>query len=291
MIPRRSLAARDERGIALITVLLVAFAVSGIALAAAMWILNAGLITRNGEQNATLHDVAVAGLEEARSELNGNPALYPAAGFTTLATDVMVTDAAGATIPGVRRSLYVGPDGITSGQYGVFGTIIAVVRDGYGNRAVRRLQINQESFAKYAYFTNIEGAIQFANNDQIRGPIHSNDRFNIAASGATFFDWLTTAATSINGEGNANFPGPGPRKGVPPIPMPSVAALLRCRPALPTAEWRSSATRTATPRPKLHCGWSSSLSTSTATWTRRIPAKVSSAFIRTTPGPGMSPQL
>ncbi len=223
MITSRSLA-RDERGIALITVLLVSFAVSGIALAAAMWILNAGLITRNGERNATLHDVAVSGLEEARSQLNGNPALYPAAGFTTLATDVMVTDAVGATIPGVRRSLYVGPDGITSGQYGVFGTIIAVVRDAHGNRAVRRLQINQESFAKYAYFTNIEGAIQFANNDQIRGPVHSNDRINVAGSGATFFDSLTTAANSINGEGNANFPGPAPRKSVPPIPMPSVAA-------------------------------------------------------------------
>ena len=224
MITSRLLAAKDERGIALITVLLVSFAVSGIALAAAMWILNAGLITRNGERSSTLHDVAVAGLEEARSQLNGDPTLYPATGYTVLANDAPVTDALGATVPGLRRSLYVGPDGITSGQYGVFGTIISVVRDSFGNRAVRRLQVNQESFAKYAYFTNVEGAIQFANNDQIRGPVHSNDRINVAGSGATFFDSLTTAANSINGEGNANFPGPAPRKGVPPIPMPGVAA-------------------------------------------------------------------
>jgi len=224
MITCRFHRATDQRGIALVVVLLVSFAVSGIALAASMWILNAGLITRNGERNATLHDVAVAGLEEGRSRLNGDPTIYPPNGFTVLTTDAPVTDALGATIPGVVRSLYVGPDGITSGQYGVFGTIISVVRDGFGNRAVRRMQINQESFAKYAYFTNVEGAIQFANNDQIRGPVHSNDRINVAGSGATFFDSLTTAASSINGESNATFPGPAPRKGVPPIPMPTVAA-------------------------------------------------------------------
>ena len=215
---------RDERGIALVTVMLVAFAVCGISLAAAMWILNSGLITRNGERNSTLHDVAVAGLEEGRSQINGNPALYPAVNFNTLENNVTVTDAAGAVVPNIRRSTYVGPDGLLGGQYGVFGTIISVVSDNFGNQAVRRLQINQESFAKFAYFTNVEGAIQFANNDQIRGPVHSNDRMNIAATGATFFDSLTTSANSINGQANGTFPGPQPRLNAAVIPMPTVAA-------------------------------------------------------------------
>ena len=220
----RARIARDERGIALVTVLLVAFAVSGIALAAAMWILNAGLITRSGERNSTLHDIAVGGLEEGRSQINGNPALYPAVNFNTLENNVTVTDASGATVPNVTRSTYVGPDGLLGGQYGVFGTIISVVQDNFGNQAVRRLQINQESFAKFAYFTNVEGAIQFANNDQIRGPVHSNDRINIAATGATFFDSLTTSANSINGQPNGTFPGPAPRLNAAVIPMPTVAA-------------------------------------------------------------------
>lgn len=215
---------RDERGIALVTVLLVAFAVSGIALACAMWILNAGLITRSGERNSTLHDIAVAGLEEGRSQINGNPALYPAVNFGTLENNAAVTDASGAVVPNVTRSTYVGPDGLLGGQYGVFGTLISVVRDNFGNQAVRRLQINQESFAKFAYFTNVEGAIQFANNDQIRGPVHSNDRINIAATGATFFDSLSTSANSINGQANGTFPGPAPRLNAPVIPMPTVAA-------------------------------------------------------------------
>ena len=58
----RSKKVRNQRGIALITVLLVALAVSGIALAAAMWTLNATLITKSGDRTATLNDVAYSGM-------------------------------------------------------------------------------------------------------------------------------------------------------------------------------------------------------------------------------------
>src|SRR3954451_16655798 len=211
-------------GVALIPVLLVALAVSGIALAAAMWTLNAALITRSGDRTATLNDIALAGLEEGRSQMNANPALYPSTGYATLATAAPVTDVLGNTVPNVRRSIYVGPDGITGGQYGVYGTIISTVRDTFGNQVVRRLQINQESFAKFSYFTNTEGNIVFANNDQIRGPVHSNDQIKISNSGATFFDQVTTAAPSIQNEGAATFMGPAPKKNVAPIAMPSTAA-------------------------------------------------------------------
>ena len=193
----RSKKVRNERGIALITVLLVALAVSGIALAAAMWTLNATLITKSGDRTATLNDIALAGLEEGRSQLNANPAVYPSTGYATLAAAAPVTDVLGNTVPNVRRSIYAGPDGITGGQYGVYGTIISTVRDTFGNQVVRRLQINQESFAKFSYFTNNEGNIVFANNDQIRGPVHSNDQIKISNTGATFFDQVTTAASSI----------------------------------------------------------------------------------------------
>ena len=63
----RSKKVRNERGIALITVLLVALAVSGIALAAAMWTLNATLITKSGDRTATLNDIALAGVSFCRT--------------------------------------------------------------------------------------------------------------------------------------------------------------------------------------------------------------------------------
>ncbi len=215
---------RGERGIALLTTLFVGFAVSAIALAGAFWILNSQLIQKNGERAANLNDYAVAAVEEARSKLNANSALYPTTGYKQIDTNAVVKDGNGVVISGLRKNTYAGPDGITSGQYGVFGTIITVVTDSFGNKVVRREQVNQESFAKYAYFTTIEGNIVFANNDQIRGPVHSNDQIKIASSGATFFDQVSTAASSIQGENYGNFVNFPPKKSVPAIPLPTTAA-------------------------------------------------------------------
>jgi hypothetical protein len=220
----RMIEERNERGIALLTVLLVGFALSAIALASTMWILNAQLVQKSGERAAILNDVAVAALEEGRARIAATPALYPSFGHDTLDNWVTVTDASGATIPCVRRSVYAGPDGVTSGQYGVFGTIISAVRDTFGNQVVRRLQINQESFAKYAYFTTVEGNIVFANNDQIWGPVHSNDQIEVHSSGATFHSTVTTAASSIQGEGYGTYNGGPAKKNVPAIPLPTTTA-------------------------------------------------------------------
>jgi hypothetical protein len=214
---------RNERGIALVTVLLIGFAVSAIALAGAMWMLNSQMIQKNGDRASLINDAAVAGTEEGRMILSSNPALYPTTGYATLENGVTVKDAAGVAIPRLARWTYAGPDGITSGQYGVFGTIITVVKDSSGNTVVRREQVAQESFAKYAYFTTIEGNIVFANNDQIRGPVHSNDLIKIAGSGATFFDQVSTAQSSIQGQSNGTFSVP-PKLSVPAVPLPTTQA-------------------------------------------------------------------
>ena len=118
--------------------------------------LNANLVGKNTERASIVDAAALAGLEEARSRLNTTRALYPNSGFTTLETNAAVKDASNTAIPKVTRSTYVGPSGITSGQYGVVGSIISLARDSFGNKVVRRLEVNQESFSKFAYFTNFE---------------------------------------------------------------------------------------------------------------------------------------
>jgi hypothetical protein len=215
----------DERGIALVVVLLVVLAVSAIIAGAAMLGSNTSLISRHQARLSLLESVADAGLEEARSAINGNKALYPDSGYDTLEAGAAVRDAAGAVIPNVRRWLYVGPSGLTTGQYGVFGSIVSVAQDPQGNRVIRRGEVYQESFSKYAYFTTIEGAIVFANGDQIQGPVHSNDDITINASGATFFGPVSTAGV-INGKGNGTFKA-GLKEHVPAIPMPTTADLAK----------------------------------------------------------------
>ncbi|MCE9601598.1 MAG: hypothetical protein K8S21_05200 [Gemmatimonadetes bacterium] len=198
MHPRPRLRAR--RGIALIVVLLIALAVAAIAAGATFLNLNTALVNTYHNRLSSLESVADAGLEQARSALNGIDSLYPDSGYVTYENGVAVTNASGATIPGLTRTTWVGPSGVTSGQYGVFGSVVTRVQDQFGNKVVRRLEVFQESFAKYAYFTDIEGSIVFGANDILYGPVHSNDIIQIqaAAPGAQFWGKLKTARTITN---------------------------------------------------------------------------------------------
>lgn len=220
---------RDRRGIALVTTLLVTFAVSAIAMAAVMMTLNANLIGKNAERAQSVDAAALSGLEEARSAVNGNRALYPTSGYTTLQSNAVVRDANNTVIPNISRSVWVGPSGITTGQYGIVGSIISLTRDIYGNKVLRRLEINQESFSKFSYFTDIEEdtlgtTLSFLNNDQVRGPVHTNDTIRIASTGATFYDEVSSYRSSMIGQANGTFSKP-PKLGVARIPMPTVADL------------------------------------------------------------------
>ncbi len=214
---------RNERGIALVTVLLLAFALSALSLGAGMMAMNTGLVRRYNERLAVVNDAALAGLEEGRSRLNGTKTLWPSSSYVTLENNVAVYDASGTVLPGLTRSTWAGPSGVSSGQYGVFGSIISQVSDNTNIRVVRRLEVNQESFAKYAYFTTIEGTIYFGGGDQIFGPVHSNDQILIHSSGARFRDIVRTGE-GITNPGYGTF-DKGYETGVPIIPMPTTAQL------------------------------------------------------------------
>ena len=217
-----------ERGIALMVVLLLSVAIAALALAATMITSNASLITRHSQRLDLLKSVADAGLEEARARINGQPSLYPESLYTVLENGVQVTSAGGQTIPNVQRWTYAGPTGVTSGQYGVFGSIVSVAQDPYGNRVVRRGEVVQESFAKYAYFTDVEPSnIAFGGGDQLFGPVHSNDQIKIYSSGATFHGTVTTAST-VSGSQYGVF-DLGYTEHVAPIAMPQTADLNKLR--------------------------------------------------------------
>jgi hypothetical protein len=218
----------NERGVALITVLLVALVVGAFSVAAALIGTNSSLINRYQERQNVLEAVADAGLEIGRSLVNGDAALYPDSGYATLQDNVAVTDASGAVLAGVTRSIYVGPTGITTGQYGVFGSVVSEARDAFGNRVVRRGERVQQSFARFAYFTTFEpSSIQFGGGDQIWGPVHSNSPIRIYSPpptpAASFWGPVTTAQ-DVQNAGAALF-AQGYQESVDPIPMPSTTDL------------------------------------------------------------------
>ena len=221
--------ARNRNGFALPLTILVMLALASVAAAASFTTMGTTLVRNNYARDDLLGRYADEAIEAVRAQLNGTPDLYPDSGYATIEHDEPVLDAAGQPIPGVTRSVYVGPIGVTSGQYGVHGAIIAVTRDAGGGIAIRRGGVVQESFSKYAYFTNYEGEIVFGGGDQIFGPVHSNDNITIhnAANAATFHGPVSTAGT-ISNKNRANFRD-GYRERVSPIPLPDVADLNKLR--------------------------------------------------------------
>lgn len=216
----------DEAGFALVMTVLVVLIVGSLVAGASLIGANHLLINNFYDRQSELEVAAEAGIEMGRSYLNADSDLYPDDGFVALQTDASVTDGDGHVIPGMKRSVYAGPTGVTSGQYGVFGTILSIVEDEGGGRVIRRAQIFQESFAKYAYFTDIEPSnISFGGGDAIFGPVHSNSPIKIYSSGATFHGPVTTAQdvpTAHYGDFRQGY-----EEYVSPIDLPSTAELTK----------------------------------------------------------------
>lgn len=215
-------------GFALPLTILVMLALASVAGVAAYTTMSTTLVSNAYERDERLGRYADEAIEHARATLNGRPSLYPNTGYATLEEDAEVLDANGDAVPGMTRSVYAGPVGITSGQFGVHGAVIAVTRDAGGAVAVRRGGLVQESFAKFAYFTHIEGTIVFGGGDQIFGPVHSNDDIEINQSSgsnpsATFFGPVTTGGRVENWQ-DASF-REGFHENAATIPLPDFAEL------------------------------------------------------------------
>ena len=188
----------NQRGIALITVMLVALAVSSVAIAATMMSLSGTLVRRYSERTTIADHAALSGVQEGLSAVLGNDSLYPTSGFTTLEDSVQVRDASGSVIPGVWRSTYVGPSADPS-----IGSVVSEVW-GLGRvRAVRRLEIVAKSFASYGTFVNDNsGGPAFAPSHDQHGPVHFNSDFAVAAPAAgdtaIFYGEVTTTGNVSN---------------------------------------------------------------------------------------------
>jgi len=217
---------RLQRGMALLGVILIVLAVFALVTAAILLTSNTSLISKGHEREEEMRNAADAGIEIGRSALNGNRSLFPDSGYVTLFAHQAVTDASGNPVPNVTRSIYVGPTGSTTGQYGVFGSVVSVIADRSGAVVVRRGELAQESFARFAYFTNSEGSdICFGGGDQVFGPLHSNDNVCIYPSGARFHGTVDVSGT-ITGVGYGTFDR-GYAQNSPVIPLPTVAQLSK----------------------------------------------------------------
>lgn len=229
----RSGRATPRRGAALVFVLVFVVAMAALAMTSIFMASNAGLFAKSYDKERDLKFAAELALQIGKSHVNTDPTVLnmrPGQLDTMLLNHATLNDANGKPIPGITVNVFVGPTGSSSGQFGRFSSIVAEARDQRGNGFIRRLELTQESFAKFAYWSNSEsnssGTIFFNNKDELWGPVWSNDIISIGTGGATFHDDVATAQT-VNGTSNGTFlKAPyAPRTNLPPIALPSTASL------------------------------------------------------------------
>jgi hypothetical protein len=226
----KKLATSERRGMALLTVILLTFGLAALSASAVYLVGNSGLLATSTDREREFKYGAESAMAMGKSRLNNDPLVLPDTGYTTLMSGAQIKGADGAYLPGVSVNLYLGPTGSTSGQFGRFASVVAEARDASGARFVRRLELTQESFARFAYWSDKEtnaqgGTIVFANGDNIWGPVWSNDNITIDPTGAKFHGEVGTAKV-INGKNNGTF-DKGYTEGQPLIQLPNNTVLSK----------------------------------------------------------------
>ena len=221
---------RGRRGVALVLTLMLTFAMGALAMGAIYLNSNGQLVGKMAEREKELRYAADAALQVGKSRLNNDPFAMPDSGYTQLVANGVVLGASGQAIAGVTYNLWAGPTGSTTGQFGRFGSVVAEAKGPRGARFIRRLELQQESFARYAYWTNKEkmpsgATIYFASGDILWGPVWSNDYITIHSSGATFNDDVTTAQTIVQPQ-YGTFKK-GYTENANPITLPTITALSK----------------------------------------------------------------
>jgi hypothetical protein len=218
---------RQRTGVALITVLIFMSAMAALALSSIFLASNATLIGKAFNQEREIKYAVEGALGLGKSRVDKDPSALPDTGYRLLYSNLTMRAADGVPIPRITVDIFAGPTGSTTGQFGRFASVVAVAKDLRGARALRRLELTQESFAKYAYWTDVEtnngSPIYFGGGDQLWGPVWSNDVISLMSSGASFHDVVGTAKT-ISGAGYGTF-SKGYKENQQRIELPSTAKL------------------------------------------------------------------
>ena len=220
---------RDRRGSALFLVLVMVGALGALALSAIVLTGNATLVGQSYDKEADLRYAAEAGLAIGKARLNYDPAALPDTGYVKILNNYTLRAADAKAVSGVAVTVYLGPSGSTTGQFGRFASLVSEARDARGTGFVRRLELTQESFAKFAYWSDKEsgdnGTIYFGGGDNLWGPVWSNDQISINSGGAHFHDEVGTAK-SVTGSAYGTF-DKGYKTGQKKIVLPSNTMLAK----------------------------------------------------------------
>jgi hypothetical protein len=223
----------DRRGSALMLVLVLTFAMGGLATSAIYLSSNTTILAKLYDRERDYRYAAEWALALGKARITKDTTLVlPDSLSTQLLTGQQVTKAGGGNVPLARVDLYAGLSGAVNGQYGKAISLVAVVRDSSGARHARRLELAAENFARYAVFTDTWSAgLCYATGEIVRGRAHSNGDWGSCGPPGPIYTDTVSAVGSINGTAQYQM---GNKPGAARIPYPTVAKLANL-PTLATA--------------------------------------------------------
>ena len=220
--------AGTRRGSAVFLVLIITVALAALAGSAVLLASGGSLVAGYHDEEHDMLYGAQAALQSGISDLNANPFVLPASGYTQIAHNATLTAADGSVVPHMVYDLYAGPTGSPTQQQGRFVTVVAVAKDTARQRQfVRWVQLNQISFSRFAYFSENENGICFGSGDRLNGPVFSDDVISTCGSPqkADFMDSVWTPQSFSNGNPAQDTLYDGWTKVAKPLTLPSTAKL------------------------------------------------------------------
>jgi hypothetical protein len=192
--------ARLRRGSALILVLIMTLSLAALASTAIYMTGSSGLLSRYHDKERDLEFAVETALELGRARLQRDTSLvlYDT-GYRQLLTSQAVYSSSGSTLTGLTVDLYAAYTGDTSGLYVPYVTLLATVTDAYGLRLARRMDLQAQSFSRYALFANdFPSSASIGAGENIGGRVHTNNRFIASTAGSpvpAFSDTVSAAGT------------------------------------------------------------------------------------------------
>lgn len=227
---------RNERGVALILTLLIAFAIAALALGGIMMSSSGALTAKYTAKESALEGLADGGIEIGRDSLNRTTASIPDTGSYQLVPLTTIKDALGNPVPGsLSRQVWFGKTGgrtggpATSGQYGSnYVSIVSIVQDPRGSVAARRGLFTQDSWSRFAVaVNNWSGGVMYGCGESVTGPFHSNTNMNLqsgCSSPKVTFTGPVEVHGSISNQASGQYQQ-GVTLGSPIVPFPTAANL------------------------------------------------------------------
>jgi hypothetical protein len=180
---------------------------AGLAVSAVLLSSSSALIQRYYDKDRDYRLMARAAIGRTKATVQRDTTLsIPFDTAYRAMTAQALSDASGSTIGTIRVNSYATYTGDTAGTFIPFLTIMAQAYDTLGTRSVQRLDLQSESFSRYAIFVDT-----FLPNTvmdtlmHIRGRVHGNRNWYSAVS--TYYDTMSLSGSTHSG--SATYSGNG----------------------------------------------------------------------------------